>query len=1194
MSAKFCFNCGHALSALTTHLDLESKSRGRVANERRGDQSPIQRFISSEMQAKLESARAGRHMEGERRIVTILFGDIAGSTAAAEQLDPEEWAEIMNGAFEHLISPIYRYEGTVARLMGDAILAFFGAPVAHEDDPQRAILAALEIVQEMNAYRQEIGSRYGVAFDVRVGINTGMVVVGTVGTDLALEYTAMGDTVNMASRMEQSAAPGTVQITADTHKLVSPLFDFEELGDIQVKGKAAPVQAYRVLGAKAEPGRLRGIEGLTSPLVGRDAEMHTLRGAIIQLRQQKGQIVSVRGEAGLGKSRLITELRKVPTPVVDARAKLLWLEGRSLSYETATPYAPFIDLLTTTFDLQADQPEALKYEQLYEYVAAIAPQRVDEIAPYLATMLGIQLSGEALERVRYLFGPPQVRKFLFRAMIEFIESVAKEQPLVLVFDDLHWIDPTSLDLLEQLLPITERAALMLVALFRPGRDAPSRRFHQLAQRDYADRYTPVTLAPLDEDLSRELVANLLHVENLPEQVQTLILNKAEGNPFFVEEVIRSLLDAGLVVIDNGQWRATSAIVDISVPDTLAGVITARLDRLDEKTKRVAQAAAVIGRRFAYDTLAAVYEDGQSLEGALIELQRRELVYEASRSPRLVFQFKHALTQETAYDSLLHRAGRDLHRRAAEYLQERDPDLPGEIARHFLAAGEQAQALPYLVMAGERAARAYSTPDAINTFDRALGILEVEPNLALARRTYEGLGGALILVGEVDRTIELYNTMLREGKEAADVPMQVSALNKLAFAAAFIQGQVEQAQNYLSEAERLAKPVDDLGGLTELHTYRCAVCLMTGDFDGAMNHFDEAADMGVRAELEEPLLFGLTHSAQTLMSMTRYEEGWIKAQEAYAAAEKAGNRQYMAEVLASPYADYHFRNGDFEAVRSVSEEALELAVPIGAAAAQYFANSHLAFIARWQGDYERSINLHWQAIRAGEAFGGPGTDLLPLCEIASLYLVIGEPVYNEQTAIRARIKETIVQPSSMAYLSAAWMELGFSQLTLGDLDLAADYFAKSLRNQDSMVYFVRPILLTGRALVAIARGELEEATAEVAKALEYVDERKMREFYPMLALTAGQVSLARGEQERALEQFNRAETLGSRMTMRPLIWQAQAGAAQALAALGQESAAGVKREKARVTMDEIAALFQDQALRDSYLQTTTKKLQTISG
>ena len=1191
-SAKFCFNCGHALAALAAPPDPQPLTQDRTEAEPTAVHSHIQRHIPSEMQAKLESARAARHMEGERRIVTILFGDIVGSTAAARQLDPEVWTEIMNGAFEHLITPIYRYEGTVARLMGDAILAFFGAPIAHEDDPQRAILAGLDVVQGIKAYCQKIGGRYGVELDVRVGINTGIVVVGTVGTDLALEYTAMGDAVNMASRMEQSAAPGTVQITAATHKLVAPLFDFQDLGGIQVKGRIEPMLAYRVLGPKAVPGPLRGIAGLESPLVGRDMQIHALRGAIIQLRQGQGQIVSVRGEAGLGKSRLIAELRKSPTPVIDSRVQLLWLEGRSLSYETATPYAPFVDLFTAHFGLQVDQPEAVKYDFVTQRVAAVAPQRAAEIAPYLATMLGIQLSGEPLERVRYLVGPPQVRELLFRATIEYVASLAANQPSVLIFDDLHWIDPTSLDLLEQLLPLTGRSPLMLVALFRPDQGNPAWRFHELAQQEYTGRYTPVTLSPLDGDHSRQLVSNLLQVQDLHEQVQALILDKAEGNPFFVEEVIRSLLDAGLVARDNGQWQATSEIVDISVPDTLAGVITARLDRLDENARHVAQAAAVIGRRFEYDTLAAVYEDRQTLQAVLPELQRRELVVEQSRSPRLVYQFKHALTQETAHDSLLHRASRELHRRAAEYLEQHHPDRPGEVARHFLEAGEQANALPHLVQAGENAARAYSTPEAINTFDHALRILESEPNLPLARRTYEGLGGALILVGEVDRTLELYQTMLRDGQEAADVPTQVSALNKLAFVTAFLLGQVDQAQEYLAEAERLAKPVDDLGGLTELHSYRCAVCLMTGDFDGAMNHFDEAADMGIRAELEEPLLFGLTHSAQTLMSMTRYEEGWLKAQEAYAAAEKAGNRQYMAEVLASSYADYHIRNGDFAAAHKVSEQAIELAAPIGAAPAQYFALTRQAMIARWQGDYERALALFQQALKAGAAFGGPGTDLLPLCESASIYLVIGETLYHEQSAIQAQIEQAIVQPTSMSFLSAAWLELGFTQLNLGHLDQAAAYFEKSLHNQDSMIYFVRPFLLAARALVALERAQLDEAAAEVAEALAYVEAREMKAFYPLVTLTDGHVCAARGEHKRALNLFKRAEELATPMIMRPTIWQAQASAAKALSALGQQDAAELQHQHAQTTINQIAALFQDQSLRETYLQTATNKLKAI--
>ena len=271
-------------------------------------QDRIQQYVPAELLAKLESARASGGMQGERRVVTMLFCDVQGSTAAAGNLDPEEWAEIMNGAFEHLIAPVYRYEGTLPRLMGDAILAFFGAPIGHEDDPQRAVLSGLDIIQGIRPYAEQVKSQWGLDFNVRVGINTGLVVVGEVGSDLRVEYTALGDAVNLAARMEQTAEPGTVQITDETHKLIAPLFDFEDLGGVEVKGKEKPVQCYRVLQSKAEPGQLRGIEGLEAPLIGRDLEMDRLRRATGELLQGRGQICSVMGEAGLGKSRLVAEL----------------------------------------------------------------------------------------------------------------------------------------------------------------------------------------------------------------------------------------------------------------------------------------------------------------------------------------------------------------------------------------------------------------------------------------------------------------------------------------------------------------------------------------------------------------------------------------------------------------------------------------------------------------------------------------------------------------------------------------------------------------------------------------------------------------------------------------------------------------------------------------------------------------------
>ena len=1197
--ARFCMQCGASLGSRCpqcgAELPTEARFCTKCGHQLAGTgpepaESRLHQYIPKELLTKLESARAVGGVQGERRIVTMLFCDVQGSTAAAEKLDPEEWAEIMNGAFEHLIAPVYRYEGTLARLMGDAILAFFGAPITHEDDPRRAVLAALEIIERSVSYREEVQKNWGVDFNVRVGINTGLVVVGEVGSDLRVEYTAMGDAVNLAARMEQTAEPGTVQISEATYRLVAPLFDAEDLGGVQVKGKDEPVQTYRVLRESARPGQLRGIAGLDSAMVGRESEIKTLTDGVEALRSGRAQIFSVMGEAGLGKSRLVAELRHALAAGADGpdQGAVRWYEGRSLSFESATPYAPFASLLSACFDLRPEQTDEEQYEAIKSKTGAVLPDRVDDVAPFIATLLGIALGDGAEERVRYL-EPPQLREKVFEATCDFLKQSAAQQPLVLVFEDLHWIDPTSLELLERVLAITDHVPLMVVAVFRPWRQEPSWRFHEIATRDYSHHYTPIRLEPLDRDDSRQLVANLLHVEDLPEKVRGLILTKSEGNPFFVEEVIRSLLDSGLVVRRNSHWHATREIENIAVPDTLAGVINARLDRLDEGARRVVQTAAVIGREFRFDALTMVYEVEQDCGPALEELERRELVREKSHIPPRAYMFKHNLTQEAAYDTLLLRRRRELHRRVAECLEQTEPDRVNDIARHFMEAREQVSALPYLIEAGDRATRAYSTASAIDLYRKALGILDTALDLPLARRAHEGLGSALTFSFDIGGAVETYHKMLHLAEEHEDIPMQVSALNKLGFVTALMRGEFPEAQEHLEDAERLARSCNDLPGLAELHMTYCYVFVGTGDLAGALGHQKESLQIGRDLDDDESRLFGMVHIANTMAFLARFDEAWERGEEAREKAEELGNRKYLSEALTFPIPLYHLRNGDMGSAREAAEEGMNIGAQIGAAASESGGAFLLGQIAWMKGEYEIAIECHQRALEAGRTSGMPFWQAAPLCALGTTYQDISMELSGQAMEFHAQALELMDMPLGTVMGAMNWADLGFCALAAGDLERASELFNKGLTISTATRYLARPQLLVGSAFVELANGRSDEAANLVHEARQFVEERAMRHFYAFVAFADAQVSAAQGRGDQALDSFTRAEEQALRMQMRPLVWQARAGAAQVLSGAGRTSEAEAKRAEARDMVDEIAGLFKDEKLRGMFLESATSKL-----
>jgi class 3 adenylate cyclase len=586
--ARFCMNCGQALEPAAA-ADADRQAR-----------------LSAKAPAPLIDKMRAARLTGERKPVTAVFADVVGSTSLAEQMDPEDWTVLVNEAFDLMSKAVFRYEGTIAQLQGDAMVAFFGAPVAHEDDPERAVRAALEMIADTDEFARQLKTSQGIDFRIRAGINSGPVLVGNVGSDLRYEYTALGDTMNVSARMEAAAEPGQVVITANTYRFVADAFDVEDLGDISVKGKAEPVHAYRVIGLKAVRGRRRGLEsvGLSSPLVGRSQELEALRSVFAVVAAGRGRVAVIVGEPGIGKSRLLTEFR-----AAIAGTKATWIEGHCVSYGRTLPYHLALDLVRAAFGIPFAASEAEATTRLRERLHELLGDESTDTGPYLQHLLGLPLSTEDAARVN--LDPEWLQGRYVASLHRVVRALSATNPLVLVLEDIHWADPASVDVMLGLMPLVTQQPVLVLAAGRGETDAPGWRIVTQARTVFGDALTELRLQPLSEGDSRTLVANLLEIESLPDVVRDAILKRSEGNPFFVEEVIRMLIERGAIAQQGERWIANDTITSVEIPETLHGLLLARIDQLPDGAKRSLRVASVIGRQFPVRVLENVLETAEA-------------------------------------------------------------------------------------------------------------------------------------------------------------------------------------------------------------------------------------------------------------------------------------------------------------------------------------------------------------------------------------------------------------------------------------------------------------------------------------------------------------------------------------------------------------------------------------------------------
>jgi class 3 adenylate cyclase/tetratricopeptide (TPR) repeat protein len=830
--AEFCNKCGHDL-----RKPSEAPPKDLTFDEKL---TKIQKYLPKGLTEKILSQKD--RIEGERKRVTVMFADMEGFTSLSERLGPEEAYTIMDQVYEILIHKVHDYEGTVNEMTGDGIMALFGAPIALEDAPQRAIRSAYAIHREMTKFSDNLKQEKQdiPRLKMRIGINTGPVVVGTLGNDLRVEFKAVGDTVNLASRLERLAVPGSTYVSEQTFKLTEGLFRYEALGEHTVKGKADTVKTYRVIAPSTSRTRfdVSAERGLT-PFIGRERELELLLDGFERSKAGQGQAFSIVSEAGVGKSRLLYEFRKAVS-----NEDVTFQEGKCLSYSRGVAYHPAIDIVKSNFDIMAGDGDVEIRAKLKRGLKILGADEASTL-PYLLELLSVKDSG-----VDPIALSPEARKDrIIKAIIRITIKASQIRPLILATEDLHWIDSNSEDYLKDLLDSISGARVFLIFTYRPEF------VHTWGAKSY---HSQVNLNRLSNRESLAMAAHLLGTEDIGNDLEELILEKTEGIPFYIEEFIKSLKDLNAIEKKNGIYHLAKDVKAVSIPSTIQDVIMARVDKLPEGAKNLLQTGSVIEREFSYELIKTVSGlSEQDLLPQLSVLKDSELIFERGIYPESAYIFKHALTQEVVYDSILTRKKKELHDKIGQSIEQVYKDNLhehyGVLAEHFIRSDNFENGAKYCRLAGKRAEKAVSFNDAIAHGEKQVACLErlpktegLEKNIIDARTA---LSFFYMQMGHFTKAKAICDPIIKLA-ESSDYKRRISHIyGILGVYSAYVTEDISKALEYLEKALKIGSELNDpLAMLFANHwmgNNLVAIC----EFDKGLYYNKKALEINVAANVQ---------------------------------------------------------------------------------------------------------------------------------------------------------------------------------------------------------------------------------------------------------------------------------------------------------------------------------------------------------
>ncbi|MCP4361847.1 MAG: tetratricopeptide repeat protein [Chloroflexi bacterium] len=1089
-------------------------------------------YLPAGLLPRLKNNPAAPNLAGEHRLVAVLFASMYGLGDVADQLEEGKASDVtaaLNQIFTTLTAALAQFGGVVNKIdlaeHGDKLLVFFGAPVTHEDDAERAVRAALEMQAGIAQLNQTLPQHIGLPnlkIGLKIGISYGYVFAGYVGSDWRHEYTVMGDEVNLAARVMSTAVSGSISVSRNIQRKTQALFEFGSLGEVELKGKQYPVAIYSVAGVKAIPEPLRGLKGMHSALVGREAEWGQLQSAFEQMLSQRGQITAVSGEAGLGKSRLIVELRRWTAEQMQFAA-MHWLESRCLSYTESVSYWPFQEITRQLARLSRDDDTAVAMNKLrYACETWLSTAEVHNSLPYLANFLNLELDEEQREKIRYLDGEALQRR-TFIALRTLIAAQAAAEPLVIVLDDIHWIDNASAQLLEFLMPLVNETPVMFILLFRPERTKICWQIHEKARREFDFCYAHIPLDHLEPAETKQLLENLVGIEQWPDEAREMIFSRTEGNPLYLEEVLRSLINEGVLVQNGVRWQLQRGVTAINVPDTLQGVMMARLDRLNEPSRNTAQVASVVGRSFPYEVLTQVVPAPvqNDITPRLVQLQQYEIIQETHRAPELIYAFKHTMMQEVCYTSLPGRTRRDVHCQVAHYLVGNQAQIWGEargivplIAHHAYVGQDWLTAVQHQIMAGWQAQQLFANLEALDHFHKALECTQYLPDEEIKdslQVIYASLGELLVLTSQYDEA----QTHLEAAYELAVARQDQSAqaLTCRWLARLYeLRGDYPPAFNWIEKG---------LAALTGQETAEAAQLLLIAGFIHTRQGNNEKGLEFCRRALQIAQDLGeLTALARAnnllghiMLSYGQSQTAVTHFQQAFELYDRAGDIDGQAHVH-NQMARAFFSTGYWQQAEHHYRQARTSFDQMGDRYHRTFADNNLAEILLKRGELDEAIALYQAALETMEQIGG------------SAY-VLG--------ALRNN-------------LGAAFVRQGNAQIALNNLAAARDYFEQA-EARDFL-----PELYRHLAEAALLTDDLVSAVTHAEEAVRLAREFSMRSEEGCGLRALGDVALAQEEVVLAETYFAASVEILQEVADEYELARSRFSLARAYAAAGQPEAA----------------------------------------